>query len=63
MSNTLKCEVSQPQRRDRTILTRLQRQLRETEETETIRYALVNGASAVLEREDNDVDAFATARH
>jgi hypothetical protein len=42
--------------KDRTIPTRRQKLFHQIEEEDLIRYALINGASAVLEREAQDVD-------
>lgn len=58
MSKTTRYEADQSQSKakDWAAQARLKRQLKETEDEETIRYALTNGASAVLEREKIDAD-------
>ena len=43
-----------PPCKDRTIRTRQQRLHEEQEDEDTIRYALTNGATAAIEREDED---------
>lgn len=57
MSSRTKQDARQRQYKDRTIPTRLERQLKNSEDEETIRFALANGGSAVLEREKNNVEA------
>ena len=56
MSKTIKYEADQSQSKitKAAAQARLQRQLKDNDDEDTIRYALKNGASAVLEREKID---------